>query len=215
MRFFLYFSCVNDPNIHVYNLKTKTHKKLPTNLPSRQGHVIKSISDSTALLHGGMSGDRFFYELYSIDIDSDKIELIETDVFPVARAAHAAASYNQKLYIHGGLSNSGQALEDFWQFDWATKTWTDLTKKSQVALPTPRLSHSMTVLELPVFKSEHRCPTENKSEEKIIELKDWKMVADSQEVYSKEKNETIVLPEETVKIPVIAVFGGCDTGCIF
>lgn len=111
---------------------------------------------------------------------------------PLKRAAHSMASDLQTgiLYLHGGLGENFVIYDDFWMYDSITNFWTNLSKSSEVALPTPRISHAMVVFDLQEYdheikKEEEEDAKPNISQDakslqgdncELIELENWRAV---------------------------------------
>src|SRR4051812_15717998 len=54
-----------------------------------------------------------------------RAQWMQTSNFPgTPRARSTAFTIDGKVYVMGGYANTGQALNDFWQYDIATATWT-------------------------------------------------------------------------------------------
>jgi hypothetical protein len=65
----------------------------------------------------------------------------------MARAAHGgvAIESTSTLFIFGGLSRSGQALNDTWSWSATNQQWTEILCRS---LPKPRLDFAYCLVEL-------------------------------------------------------------------
>merc|ERR1712226_32805 len=110
-----------------------------------------------------------------------------------------------------------RVLDDVWRFDLDSKLWTEISKDSPVALPTPRLSHSMTVLKLPIYESKlestiDRPETTDENSSKIVELDNWRAVTedDSTRVTNGCENNANSDVEIQKYVEVLAIFGGMD-----
>ena len=55
-----------------------------------------------------------------------KVALHSCAVMPVPRASAAACSLNGKGYIFGGRTQDGTYLNDLWQYDPSTDSWTQI-----------------------------------------------------------------------------------------
>jgi hypothetical protein len=117
----------------------------------RHGHCLLSLANSRLYLHGGMDGRTFFSTLYSIDINENPPRWKEypssSSSQPMARAAHGgvAIESTSTLFIFGGLSRSGQALNDTWSWSATNQQWTEILCRS---LPKPRLDFAYCLVEL-------------------------------------------------------------------
>jgi len=215
---------INDNTIYSYNLTDKKISKKITNhrISNRQGHTISNLGDSKVAIFGGMANIGAFYnDLWIVDFDTNEVKEIKSSVCPIARASHSATSYKNSFYVHGGLSLDMSAgvpqprvLDDIWRFDSETKSWTEISKSSEVALPTPRLSHSMTVMKLPIYKCSEKIQKSEESTsnpEKIVELDNWRAVTEEDEApIPKENNEADNYDIVEKYVDVLAVFGGMD-----
>jgi hypothetical protein len=97
-----------------------------------------------------MDGRTFFSTLYSIDINENPPrwkEYPSSSSQPMARAAHGgvAIESTSTLFIFGGLSRSGQALNDTWSWSATNQQWTEILCRS---LPKPRLDFAYCLVEL-------------------------------------------------------------------
>jgi hypothetical protein len=98
-----------------------------------------------------MDGRTFFSTLYSIDINENPPRWKEypssSSSQPMARAAHGgvAIESTSTLFIFGGLSRSGQALNDTWSWSATNQQWTEILCRS---LPKPRLDFAYCLVEL-------------------------------------------------------------------
>jgi hypothetical protein len=97
-----------------------------------------------------MDGRTFFSSLYSIDINAKPPRWNEhsssSSSCPMARAAHGGVSIEttSTLFIFGGLSRSGQALNDAWAWSANNEQWTEIVCRS---LPRPRLDFAYCLVE--------------------------------------------------------------------
>lgn len=115
---------VSDAKLYIYNPKTRKWAALSIqgatdeSPASRHGHLMITGGDDSIYLHGGMSDDRIFDDLWKIDMKKLSWSLIKSERSrPCARAAHGGVSVNSSLYVFGGLSQTGLALDDLWKFD--------------------------------------------------------------------------------------------------
>lgn len=122
----------------------------------RHGHCLLSLGKSHLYLHGGMDGRTFFSTLYSIDLNENPPrwkEYPSTSSQPMARAAHGGVAIDKTstLFIFGGLSRSGQALNDTWSWSSTTQQWTEILCRS---LPRSRLDFAYCLVEIPSEETE-------------------------------------------------------------
>ena len=96
-----------------------------------------------------MDGRTFFSSLYSIDVNEEPPRWTEhslTSSHPEPRAAHGGVSVERTstLFIFGGLSRSGQALNDTWSWSATNEQWTEILCRS---VPRPRLDFAYCLVE--------------------------------------------------------------------
>ncbi|KAM7144476.1 rab9 effector protein with kelch motifs isoform 1-T1 [Macrochelys suwanniensis] len=137
---------VKDPQLHVFDTATLTwsQPEVHGNPPSpRHGHIAVAVG-TKLFIHGGLSGDKFYSDLYCIDTDDMRWEKLPAagDV-PGGRAAHSAAAFGDHLYIFGGMDPTG-ALDTMYKYHIENQQWTLLEFDSP--LPPGRLDHSMCIV---------------------------------------------------------------------
>jgi hypothetical protein len=117
----------------------------------RHGHCLLSLNNSRLYLHGGMDGRTFFSSLYSLDINEkpprwNEHSSTSSSSHPMARAAHGGVSIESTstLVLFGGLSRSGQALNDTWSWSSNNEQWTEIICRS---LPRSRLDFAYCLVE--------------------------------------------------------------------
>ncbi|KAM6986976.1 rab9 effector protein with kelch motifs isoform 1-T1 [Aplochiton taeniatus] len=137
---------VSDSKLHVFCTGSSTWSQPDTQgkaPPARHGHVIVVVG-SKVYIHGGMAGDRFYSDLYSLEISSMKWEKVQAkgDV-PPGVAGHSAVTLGKSIYVFGGMSSEG-AVNTMYRFHCDKRRW--LIMKFEGDLPPNRLDHSMCVL---------------------------------------------------------------------
>lgn len=112
----------------------------------RHGHVLLSLENRFLFVHGGMDKRTFFSSLYSIDLHEESPRWKQHSSTPMARAAHGgiALEKSSTLFIFGGLSRQGQALNDLWSWSKSTDQWTEIICRSN---PRPRLDFAFCLVE--------------------------------------------------------------------
>ncbi len=114
--------------------------------PRGRGYHSAVWTGDTMLLFGGVGGRFDLYEdLWSYDPRSNTWTEIEVDgPRPTGRFYQSAAwdPIDERLYIFGGFDIATGLLEDFWSYDPAENTWTQLLPNDR--WPPSRLSASMT-----------------------------------------------------------------------
>lgn len=128
-------SAVDDANVYLCDISVNkwlslTSKNSDSNeLPRpRQGHLMVNCGDERVFVHGGMNESEIMGDLWSFDMRKLSWTKVNIDGIdkPCPRAAHGGICVNQFIYIFGGLSESGEALNDLWRFDTTANTWTSL-----------------------------------------------------------------------------------------
>ncbi|CAF2527950.1 unnamed protein product [Rotaria sp. Silwood2] len=143
---------VDDAELYRFDLVSHTWSCVPAHgspPEQRHGHCLLSLGNSRLYLHGGMDGRTFFSSLYSIDINEKPPrwkEHVSSSSNPMARAAHGGVSIENTstLFIFGGLSRSGQALNDTWSWSASNEQWTEILCRS---LPRSRLDFAYCLVE--------------------------------------------------------------------
>ncbi|XP_012669886.2 rab9 effector protein with kelch motifs isoform X2 [Clupea harengus] len=137
---------VADPQLHVFDTGTSTWSQPATKgkPPSpRHGHVVVAVG-TTIFIHGGLEGDKFHSDMYSLDTVTMRWEKVKTkgDV-PSGRASHCAVTLRNCIYIFGGMMAEG-ATNSMYKFHTGKHRWTLM--KFEGDLPSNRLDHSMCVV---------------------------------------------------------------------
>ncbi|GAB6023429.1 hypothetical protein CHUAL_008212 [Chamberlinius hualienensis] len=138
---------VDDLSVYSLNPTDKTWTKYESNgeIPSaRQGHLIVAMQNNI-YIHGGISGDEFFDDLYVFNLVEKRWSLItrkDEIQWPCGRAGHGGSSVADDCFIiFGGLTASG-ALNDSYLFNTVTEKWEKLENEGEV--PAPRLDFAFT-----------------------------------------------------------------------
>ncbi|XP_041826475.1 rab9 effector protein with kelch motifs isoform X2 [Melanotaenia boesemani] len=137
---------VSDTKLHVFDTVSSTWSQPETQgrqPPARHGHIIVAVG-SKIYIHGGMAGDKFHNDMYSIDSRSMKWEKIQTkgDI-PPGVAAHSAVVLGTNIYSFGGMTADG-ATNSMYRFSTDKNRWTLM--KFEGDMPSNRLDHSMCLL---------------------------------------------------------------------
>ncbi|XP_042334721.1 rab9 effector protein with kelch motifs [Sceloporus undulatus] len=137
---------VQDQQLHIFDSATLTwlQPEVRGQPPSpRHGHAVVAV-ENRLFIHGGLAGDTFYNDLFSIDITDLKWETLPaTGCVPGGRAAHSAMAFRGHLYIFGGMDPTG-ALDTMYKYHIEKSHWTQLEFKT--ALPPGRLDHSMCII---------------------------------------------------------------------
>lgn len=121
-----------------YNFSTRDWSRL-TDLPVGRRNHIAEIYNGKIYVYGGIGsgGSGELNDLWEYDISSG----IWTELTNGSgkRMNHISTIYNGKIYVLGGHYYDGtstQYLNDFWQYDIPSDTWTELTNypKSSIAV---------------------------------------------------------------------------------
>ena len=152
-------NAVDDTNVYLCYITANkwlslTSKSDSNELPRpRQGHLMVNWSDERVYMHGGMNENEIMDDLWSFDMRKlcwTKVNIDDSEK-PCARAAHGGICVNQFIYIFGGLSESGEALNDLWRFDTTANKWHSLNL--DVHKPPNRLDFAYCKVSLRVKKS--------------------------------------------------------------
>ncbi|KAF3849042.1 hypothetical protein F7725_015539 [Dissostichus mawsoni] len=112
------------------------------NLPARHGHIVAAVG-LKIYIHGGMAGDKFHNDMYTLDTRSMKWEKVQTkgDI-PPGVAAHSTVVLGKNIYIFGGTADG--ASNSMYRFNTEKCRW--IFMKFEGDMPPNRLDHSMCVL---------------------------------------------------------------------
>ncbi|XP_069744417.1 rab9 effector protein with kelch motifs isoform X2 [Narcine bancroftii] len=119
----------------------------------RHGHVMVAVG-SKLFIHGGLAGEKFFCEMYTVDTAAVNKKWIKVNMkgdIPGGRAAHSAVSHEKYIFIFGGLDTTG-ALNTMYKYHIETQCWTLF--KFDSSLPPKRLDHAMCVIPWKIRKLE-------------------------------------------------------------
>jgi len=89
---------------------------------------------------GGWNGfsRKWFNDVYELDLDMRRWRRIDAKgPMPVQRTSHASVIQDGKMYIFGGFSGENY-LNDLWEFDIESETWTDISQDCFGEKPAPR-----------------------------------------------------------------------------
>lgn len=137
---------VSDPKLYIFDTASLTWSQ-PETLgippPARQGHIIIAAG-SKIWIHGGMAGDIFYNDMFSLDTGPMKWEKVQTkgDI-PPGVAAHSAVVLNHNIYVFGGMTVHG-ASNLMYRFNTDSNSW--IKMKFEGDLPASRLDHSMCLV---------------------------------------------------------------------
>ncbi|XP_067296464.1 rab9 effector protein with kelch motifs [Pseudorasbora parva] len=134
---------VTDTQVHVFDSVTAswTQPESSGNPPApRHGHVITAVG-SDVYIHGGMSGDTFYSDMFLLNTETMKWEKVEAKgAIPPGVAAHSSLNFGKNIFIFGGMTSEG-ATNAMYKFQCDERRWTLL--KFDGDLPPGRLDHSM------------------------------------------------------------------------
>lgn len=147
---------VPDSKLHVFDAVSSTWSQPETQgrkPPARLGHIIVAV-DSKIYIHGGMNGNKFHNDMYSLDSGSLKWEKVQAkgDI-PPGVAAHSAVVLAKNIYIFGGMTADG-ASNSMYRFNTEKCRWTLMEFKG--AMPPKRLDHSMCIFPWMARDEEHQ-----------------------------------------------------------
>ncbi|XP_023666835.2 rab9 effector protein with kelch motifs isoform X1 [Paramormyrops kingsleyae] len=151
---------VNDPQLHVFDAgsstwsQPETHGRAPS---ARHGHAVVTVG-SKLYVHGGLSGDKFHSDMFSLDTQGTTEphvhsanpavtmtwERVRTrGDAPPAVASHSAVAVGKNIYVFGGMTPAG-ATNSMYRFHTDRQRWALM--KFRGHLPPNRLDHSMCVV---------------------------------------------------------------------
>ncbi|XP_039178977.1 rab9 effector protein with kelch motifs isoform X1 [Crotalus tigris] len=137
---------VQDQQLYIFNSATLmwSQPEVRGQPPApRHGHVVVAV-ENRLFVHGGLAGDTFYDDLFSIDIRDLKWEkLSSSGSVPGGRAAHSAVAFQEHVYIFGGMDPTGE-LNTMYKYHTEKSHWTQL--EFTIPLPSGRLDHSMCVI---------------------------------------------------------------------
>jgi len=129
-------------DVHRYDPSTGISSAIETT-----GDVFTRRSALTALVHtdklytfGGWNGfSRTWYnDVHVLDFNARTWRAIHPKGnLPTKRTSHSAVIYQNKMYVFGGFSGD-EYLNDLFEFDMETETWTDISSFCKGDIPTAR-----------------------------------------------------------------------------
>ncbi|MFN4083361.1 MAG: T9SS type A sorting domain-containing protein [Bacteroidia bacterium] len=90
------------------------------------GHSITNDVGIESYVFGGQKSDGSLSNELWLTSDFQSFKLV-TNLGPSARKNHDAWIFQGKLYIKGGVDALGNCIDDLWEFDLLTETWTKYT----------------------------------------------------------------------------------------
>ncbi|KAJ7308033.1 hypothetical protein JRQ81_008534 [Phrynocephalus forsythii] len=134
---------VQDQQVYVFDSATLTwfQPEVRGQPPSpRHGHVMVAV-EHQLFVHGGLAGDTFYDDLFSIDTKEMKWEALSaTGSVPGGRAAHAAIAFRGHVYIFGGMDPTG-ALDTMYKYHVGENRWTKLAFQTPLPAGTSGSRH--------------------------------------------------------------------------
>ncbi|XP_062382629.1 kelch domain-containing protein 1-like [Sardina pilchardus] len=128
--------------VHMFEPETNTWSEPQTQgvPPSPRASHASVTAGNKGYVCGGM--DSTDMDLHCLDLDTWTWTQIYPTVgpLPVGRSLHTLTAVSEdKLFLFGGLSATGQPLSDAWEFDTRTREWRE---RDQQHRDQPRLWHS-------------------------------------------------------------------------
>lgn len=123
---------VSDDRVYIYNPMNKKWIALSIKGESpklRHGHVMINQNDKFIFMYGGMNAEGIFDDMWRLDLMKmlwNRIEFKQDGVRPCGRAAHGGILIDEKLFIFGGIGDSGTALDDLWKYNIDTNEWSKI-----------------------------------------------------------------------------------------
>ena len=127
-----------------------SHLKQTGDVPKpRDDHSLAQIDDNSFLIFGGfVEGSRtnecFIGKRSLGQIEWKQVAKGKTDG-PSIRASQSAVCHNGKCYIFGGMSDDNIKLNDLWELDLATETYTEIKLGDKSFQPLPRSGHTASI----------------------------------------------------------------------
>ncbi|SBT35807.1 kelch domain-containing protein [Plasmodium ovale wallikeri] len=104
------------------------------------GNVITEDNKKIIVVFGGINDkDKIIDETYKFDFQAKKWERVENKVNPCHRYKHASFSFNDTVYIHGGLNHDNYLLNDLWCL--SGNIWKEIKQIDKT--PDARYGHSL------------------------------------------------------------------------
>ncbi|XP_005987378.1 rab9 effector protein with kelch motifs isoform X2 [Latimeria chalumnae] len=194
---------VQDTQLHVFDTATLTwsQPEADRNPPApRHGHVLVAV-ETKLFIHGGLSGVKFYNDMYCIDTVDMKWEKLKVkgDI-PSGCAAHSAVAHGKYIYIFGGMDMTG-ALNTMYKYHIEKQCWTLI--RSESPLPSKRLDHSMCIIPWKVHAKLNTQTRKQNSKETLKEKSSHQQAGDLQEEISNTAEDEYV--------NLCLLFGGMDT----
>ena len=118
---------VSLPDVAVYDPKAKTWATFPPMPAGRSSHDVVAVGDKLVVVGGwqmtGASGSSVWADTALVCDTAAKSPTWEAIPQPFKRRALAAATVGGKVYVIGGLTESGESVRKVEVLDLATKTW--------------------------------------------------------------------------------------------
>ncbi|CAJ0758109.1 13112_t:CDS:10 [Entrophospora sp. SA101] len=119
----------------------------------RYGHTVTVVGSKMYVFGGSYEGyylnDLIALDLASINSPGPSWEFINfSNQPPSGRTGHISCSYNNKIYIFGGMDGS-KCYNDTWCFDLQTNQWAELAYNGYV--PYPRHGCGSTIIEDTIY----------------------------------------------------------------
>ncbi len=111
---------------------------------ARREATLTTVSDGQAVLIGGNSDDSgdpgdTFGDVWGLDAAGPTWTEVETTGGPTGIQRHAAASDGSRIWIHGGVDETGTVVDRLWSLELDTWEWTEHV--SATAGPSARADH--------------------------------------------------------------------------
>ena len=97
--------------------------------PPRREAAWVAVSDTQAVLVGGSTDDEgepgsIFGDVWGFDADRASFTPVDTVGGPTGLQRHAMASDGERLWVHGGVDETGALTANLWSLELTTWTWT-------------------------------------------------------------------------------------------
>lgn len=101
-------------------------------MPPRDDHALCDCGDGSFMVFGGFVNGFRVDELLRFKPSTTSVECEhlaggkQSNKGPKPRTSHASGFVNGRFYVYGGQDDENNKLGDVWEFDCASKTWTEV-----------------------------------------------------------------------------------------
>lgn len=133
-------------SLYIYSISNSLWKQINNNITDitpLSGHSMSQINNKYICIFGGSNKGNFYNDLYIYTINEGTWTKEGDDSVnkPDKRIEHSQCSYNNSIYIYGGINQVGDYYNDLWKFDMSSYQWMKIEIENEV--PKGRKGHSM------------------------------------------------------------------------